>query len=459
MLRTSLFFHSFHIDISLEQPRQPNLRAFPGILLQYCTTLNLFPTIPPSNDAYELRKQRISTRTFIITLLFSSCIIFIYTAAAATLKTFTVSTPTLQQYKQLYQQHPGILTCLCTRISTKYESFIQIHHSLHEICFSVYTDNEWITHLGFIPGMIEDIDSQILRPHIFLGLRSMCQLAAESIRTNLDQFYSSNYVSAVATSENLLRSQSEAIVEQFISSTTNNFLLSLRLVGNITQANALASVLGDNFHFTRTTELDNIDSEWAIYGDNCNCAVSSACIQNVSATQNIFLPSRWYVPGFYIGCFIFEALRQSDLHCFYSQTCLDDLQSHWESSQVLQLQLLDPSALHYFDVMTSVGVIIDRLMVDVWNWTNSHGNYYGVCQPKECSYTKVARNDVVSIVTTVIGLIGGLVTVERLIIPKLISVAFLCIRRKRSNTVEIYDNGTSPVCQSPAIIQVEDLEN
>ena len=416
------------------------LYAFPSLLVPYLKDLNIFPTIPPSNDAYELRKQRISTRTFIITFLLLSYILFIYTAAAATLKTFTVSTPTLQQYKQLYQQHPGILTCLCTRISTKYESFIQIHHSLHEICFSVYTDNEWITHLGSSSEFLLNSDFRATAPRLFQGLRSVCQLAAESIRTNLDQFYSSNYVSAVATSENLLRSQSEAIVEQFISSTTNNFLLSLRLVGNNTHVNALFSGFSTNAEFGYEDGPIFVQNIWASYGTNCTCEYSSACTTDAQIYQNLSGTLAWNVPGFYIGCFIFEALRQSDLHCFYSQTCLDDLQSHWESSQVLQLQLLDPSALHYFDVMTSVGVIIDRLMVDVWNWTNSHGNYYGVCQPKECSYTKVARNDVVSIVTTVIGLIGGLVTALKVIVPRVVGLIRWKLKRRIAVRSGMYDS-------------------
>jgi hypothetical protein len=352
-------------------------------------------------------------------------ILFIYTAAATTLKTSTVSTPTLQQYKQLYQQYPGILTCPCTRISNKYESFIQMNHSLHQICSSVYIDNEWITYLVSSSEFLLNSDFRVAAPRLFQGLRSMCQLAAESIRTNLDQFYSSNYVSAAATSEDLLRSQSEAIVKQFISSTTNSFLLSLRLIRNTTHVNTLLSGFSTNAEFAYEDGPASRPNIWASYGTNCTCEYSSACTSNGQIYHDLSGTLEWNVPGFFRGCFIFEALRQSNLHCFYNQTCLDDLQSHWESRQELRLQLLDPSA-HYFDVMTPVGVIIDRLMVDVWNWTITHGNYYGVCQPKECSYTKVARNGVVIIVTTVIGLIGGLVTALKVIVPRVVGL----IRRK-----------------------------
>jgi hypothetical protein len=436
-------------------------RFIHGLLLKvadYLINLNFFPLPLPTTDQYDLNTQKIATRAFILTLLLSSCILFIYTAAATTLKAFTISNPTLQQYIHFYQQSPDTLTCTCSQVSVKYGAFIQIDYSVHQICLSMYTRDDFPTHITTSTSALLRIDFRFSSRQMFQGLRAMCQLAAESIRTNLDQFYSSNYVSAAATSEDLLRSKSEAIVNQFISSTTSSFLLSLRLIRNTTQANALVSGLFTNFEFNYYYMELSLTSQQRDY-DDCSCAYYSTCTSSAGIYHNASLPSTWSVPGFYIGCFIFEALRQSNLHCFYNQTCLDDLQSHWESRQELRLQLLDPSALHYFDVMTPVGVIIDRLMVDVWNWTITHGNYYGVCQPKECRYTKVARNGVVIIVTTVIGLVGGLVTVERLIIPKLISVAFRCIRRKRINTVEICDNASLPVSQSPAMVQVEDLEN
>ena len=403
-----------------------------GLLLKainYLINLNFFPLPLPTTDQYYLNTQKIATRAFILTLLLSCCILFIYTAAATTLKTTTISNPTLQQYIHFYQQYPDTLTCTCSQLSVKYGSFIQIHYSVHQICSSMYTKDDFTTHITPSTSALLRIDFRFSSRQLFQGLRSICQLAAESIRTNLDQFYSGNYVSAVATPEGLLRSQSEAIVEQFISSTTNNFLLSLRLIRTTTQTNALVSGLFTNFEFNYHYMELRLTSEQRDY-DNCSCAYNSTCTSIAGIYHNASPLLTWNVPGFYIGCFIFEALRQSDLHCFYSQTCLDDLQSHWESSQVLQLQLLDPSALHYFDVMTSVGVIIDRLMVDVWNWTNSHGNYYGVCQPKECSYTKVARNDVVSIVTTVIGLIGGLVTALKVIVPRVVGLIRWKLKRR-----------------------------
>ncbi len=46
--------------------------------------------------------------------------------------------------------------------------------------------------------------------------------------------------------------------------------------------------------------------------------------------------------------------------------------------------------------------------------------YYNQCQPAQCTYIYDTRNDVIYIVTTLFGIAGGLTTVLKLILPRLI---------------------------------------
>jgi hypothetical protein len=59
-------------------------------------------------------------------------------------------------------------------------------------------------------------------------------------------------------------------------------------------------------------------------------------------------------------------------------------------------------------------------MVEEWNATENYTSYYVECQPSECIYSYTARNGILYIVTTLIGLLGGLITVLKLLVPRLV---------------------------------------
>ena len=73
--------------------------------------------------------------------------------------------------------------------------------------------------------------------------------------------------------------------------------------------------------------------------------------------------------------------------------------------------------------------MMNDLMVEQWNSSITFAKYYDECKPSECSYTIGSRNDAIFIATTVFGLVGGLVTILRIIVPRLIDY----IRRKKSH--------------------------
>ena len=413
-------------------PRVPwQVRTLPRLIFRYLTNLNLFPTVPPPTNQDRVRTQRVSTRVFILSLTLSLTILLLYTCTVTFIKTVTVKQPTLNQFTDLYQQYPQTLTCPCTEISTNYETFIQINQTMHQVCTSAFLQDDWLTNLARSSGRAYWTDDfRFSGPFIFLALGTLCQSAETSISSSRLQFYSANYISAFAVPPDQLRSQSEAYIQQFISSTTNNYLSSLRLIRDTTQANALLSAKLSNYGLYVPSGSEFVYEYPFAYDENCTCASSSSCVLPSKIFKNNDRSLAWFVPGFYRGCFILEALRRSHLECLYNQTCLSQLLLYLNFTTPVNTTALDSSASDYFHPSMIIEEILGQLMVDHWNWTITHDHYYASCQPTECTYRITARNDAIYIVTTLIGLIGGLVTALKLLVPRLVWFIRRCWHRR-----------------------------
>lgn len=120
--------------------------------------------------------------------------------------------------------------CPCSQISNKRQSFVTIDYSLHPICNSMFVADRWISYIRQYASAAGRWNFQSSAFRAFQALRSLCQLADESIKISLELF----------------QSQLETIVQQFIALTTDNFLLTLKMIGNTTQANALLTGLVTN---------------------------------------------------------------------------------------------------------------------------------------------------------------------------------------------------------------------
>jgi hypothetical protein len=76
---------------------------------------------------------------------------------------------------------------------------------------------------------------------------------------------------------------------------------------------------------------------------------------------------------------------------------------------------------------STIKELLDSLMIEQWNVSPIFENYYNECQPIKCTYILDTNNDMIYIFTTLFGIAGGLTTVLRLILPRLIKL----IRKKK----------------------------
>jgi hypothetical protein len=83
-----------------------------------------------------------------------------------------------------------------------------------------------------------------------------------------------------------------------------------------------------------------------------------------------------------------------------------------------------------------VNDLVDQLMVDEWSFNASYDSYFAQCNPSTCTYTYATQFDILFIITTVMGIIGGVVTILMLLTLPLVSFTrrFVCRQRRLSVT-------------------------
>jgi hypothetical protein len=348
-------------------------------------------------------------------------VLLLYTSLESVTKTVDIKTPTLAQYSQLYATYPQTLTCPCTQISINYGKFLHVEYSFHQVCSSVFVTENWINYLSILweREPLETDDFRAAGKFTFQLLSALCDLVNTTVSDSLTRFYSSQYVSAFVTPSELFQSQSQSFILQFISTTTNEFLLSADMVRGIIQSNGLISAQFSNYYLYIPNGYMDVYSTTAIYGD-CACDFSATCVEQYPIYDNTGYIVLFTVPGLYFGCYIMESLLQSTLECFYNQTCIHELRSYLPSNSLITLTALNSSLPSQYFINSTIEELLDHLMVEQWNSSQLYDNYYNECQPAQCTYTHQEKNDIIYIVTTLIGLLGGLITVLKLVVPRLI---------------------------------------
>jgi hypothetical protein len=402
---------------------------------QFFRNFNVFPSVPPSTNEYDCRNERISTRVFIFCFILILTILLFYISFVNVTKTVNIKTPTLAQYSQLYATYPQTLTCPCTTISINYGKFLHVEYSFHQVCSSIFVNENWTDYLATFADdnlmLLEDF--RWTGTYTFQTLSVFCNVVNETISSNLISFYSSQYVSAFVVSSELFQTQITSVVDQFKSSIINSFLLFLSMIRSTNQGNSLLSALQTNSHLVPSFAYDDGRDVTNLYS-NCDCDYLATCVEpsaifDLSSNTIVFS-----VPGLYIGCFVIEALLQSTLECFYDQTCINQLQSYLVSSLPMYATALNSSLPTQYFIDSTIEELLDNLMVEQWNSSVMYDGYYNECQPAQCTYTHQAKNDIIYIVTTLIGLVGGLITVLKLVVPRMVKLFVRYILRQKRVT-------------------------
>jgi hypothetical protein len=206
------------------------------------------------------------------------------------------------------------------------------------------------------------------------------------------------------------------------------------MIRDATQANALFSALQTNYKLTIATNSTSLLTKVIDY-DGCTCFSSATCTTQSSIFDHLSQKSLFDVPGLRTGCHLIESLLQSTLECFYSQRCIDTLRTYLTVSSSMPVIALNASLSRRYFINSTVKELVDNLMIEQWNASPTYERYYNECRPTECTYTFETRNDLIYIFTTLFGIAGGLTTVLKLIVPRLIKFIMYCIQKQRTRVV------------------------
>jgi len=154
----------------------------------------------------------------------------------------------------------------------------------------------------------------------------------------------------------------------------------------------------------------------------------SVSTKSVSYYIWFFVKSNDSRSGYWL--FSVDLLFYSTLECFYIQSCIQMLLSYrlFECDDIyLPINLSNITALdlhvnNVFVLDTTLEHIVSNLFVDNWTRSVDYVSHYTQCKPNICTYTYIQQYQTVFVITSVIGLLGGLTTVLRILVPPSVKI-------------------------------------
>jgi hypothetical protein len=386
--------------------------------------LNIFDKY--SRDLFKIYRGRIATWLYIVLLAIAICILIIYTSISVQTVSDRIEAPSQEHYEKLQQQYPTTIRCPCTAVSIPNQEFIQITPMYHQLCGSDFVQLWWYNSLLVSDSEYVPANFMNYATTYFRTLAMFCNIANVTVANAMNQFYSTMYVNAQVMPRTLFVLETNAIIDTFLNMTLAEFTNSFSLVNEILHANQYMSGILTN----GIPRIINISSyaafteyPWRIIwgtqigmnenGEICSCARDPAC--NVGGLAG----TTWEtVPGVYLRCLIVDSALKSSLLCWYNQSCLVNFLAGYLSTGTSVPQnatVLDDNVTSRFVPSTLIETIVNEMMIEEWNSSVSYTSFYQNCKPAFCSYTYQERSSMVYIITVLIGLLGGLSIVLRLI--------------------------------------------
>ncbi|CAF0842602.1 unnamed protein product [Adineta steineri] len=363
------------------------------------------------SNEHEERYQRLGTRLYIFILIITLSILSVYILIEEGVHRITILKPTETQYEHFQQIYSNKTICPCSSITMTYANFITIQPSYHQVCSSDLVSPQWILYnTRTTSGLIYTYFDYRLNSQLQFQLLAMfCQQAQQIVDNGIKTFLQTQFISSRIDSQDLFESEINLLISDWRTLILNRYLRPINIIRTISQGNLLMnSGLNNNFSITNSTNK-NIKILPKIYS-NCSCALSSQCMQfmaiftQISATE--FTPIL-EIPNFYIGCSSIESLLNSTLETFYNRSYM------LEIDQYLQVPLgssFNFSALNPKLSLPNetIETIVNRLMIDSWSSNISFSSYYQTCAPLSCTIEYIGKNNILDVITSIIGIFGGL---------------------------------------------------
>ncbi|CAF4151516.1 unnamed protein product, partial [Adineta steineri] len=411
-------------------------------------TLTIFPSYSfghINNRVKAKRLNQLASRLYVLLLIVGVVILSLQTLVQPEILTKTFTTPSLETYKYLLQNHGDTLHCPCSVTSSTYGKYIKIEPIFHQVCSSHFISNEW--RINITTGILSNLSNYDRRDYRrFLSahlqyLAGLCTLSNQSVNAFIQQFLSSLFVTIELLPKSILNTQMEALIEENKSNAPVMLLRYLSLHRDINHGNAIISSYGTNYEYllpdrsSGNTIIEYVmRTQGIVYDNNCSCALNASCTTSASFIQT---NSSEIIPiqGLRMGCMPTESFFASTLECFYNLSCINLIYEHINySSNVNNTNVLEPPSID-----TPVIDLINKLFIDNWSITINYTLYFNQCLPTVCSYTYIEKLNALYTITRLLGLYGGLTVVLKWICPTfmyLLAKVYERCKKKRINRIE-----------------------
>lgn len=404
--------------------------------------LNVFED-PEEKTEWHLYNQLYSTRIYTSSIIITLSILVLFTCISYVTKTVIIKQPALSTYYQLQTEYPETLICPCSSISIEYKEFISFQPTFHQICSSDFVTDNW-TRSFLVSGIVYAKDFRAVGPNFFSTLAAFCVLSLETINNALFTFNSTKYVTRNVQEPDLFQSRIEQIIDLQKRSIINSFQQLLSMSRQTFTGNALFSTLLSNYGYATVADnsSDALNQVFFPYiyilNDNdsstsCSCKISPSTCNKFTAfykRSGYDYTPEYIIPGILNGCFLIEALFQSTFECFFDQQCLNGIINLTSSTAMYPFV---PTIMKYnstntkYNTITIIQDIVENLMIEQWNNRTSFQSYFDKCSPQSCTYTYKKQADLGYIFTITVGMISGLTTLFRILIPPIVAY----VRRKK----------------------------
>ncbi|CAF1014564.1 unnamed protein product [Adineta steineri] len=332
-----------------------------------------------------VQRQQITTRFYIIFFLIGLLVIIIFTALHLHIHSITISSPTLPIFESLQDQYSSSLSCPCSQITIRYTNFVTVEpRNYHQVCSSYFNSSDFISLLWGSDEASEfllNLDRKILSTEFRL-LSTLCSLAMNTTQQQIRMFSSRELISVETLARHSFQTQINSIINSFIVETPARLRRIHKYIIEMLRASQLQSMFLTNWNLRSSTLKDGY------------YMLTSPVLYNES--------------GLVIGCLPVYGLRLSTLECFYNSTCLQRLATFLNT--FYDLPPLNISLYSRFTPIssTTIGTLIDELFIETWYNTSNYSSYFSSCAPLTCHYSYVKRNSILHMITTYLGLFGGL---------------------------------------------------
>lgn len=393
-------------------------------------------------DEDRSRRNRLASRLYIALLSISISILILYTTQVNQRFTSTLASPTLSQYDDTYGIHYETLRCSCKNKMIPKGYFMKIIPMHHQICTSDFVSIRWYRTLYFLL-LVEDAEIfPILGSSYFQALSFYCKLANQTFTFAYKRLLSSQFVNDDLLSRSTFHIKVDEMFYSFWKSMRNQFIHTILVINDVFRSDSYVSGLGTNFFNKLENEYFNSSNgvyrihlfpqQHNLFSDNrCDCRTYPNCYTPQALSSTLTVPE-----GISFGCLLVDTVLKSSLQCWFNRNCTEPLRTLFKvhNSEVPDtLEILNSELASRFSMNATVENLLDEIMIEHLNVSVDYEIYFSACNVSSCIYTYTEKSKILYIITTIIGLTGGLSVSIRLLCPIIIIVILKLVKFSKSN--------------------------